>query len=166
MALNIVECLLQLGVVPCVEKVRRKSENKENEAPEKRPSEGSFQLKGAASGGSACGFGPPPVSGAGDGEEGGGGSGGGGGGGSDGGGGGGGGPYEKNDKKQEKVCLASLYTIPVCTVRSVKIEYACVCNSPSVFPPFFLHHNHKLICFALVLTWGSTEETQLGIQAL
>ncbi|PKU32279.1 protein unc-80 hypothetical protein [Limosa lapponica baueri] len=59
-ALNIVECLLQLGVVPCVEKVRRKSENKENEAPEKRPSEGSFQLKGAASGGSACGFGPPP----------------------------------------------------------------------------------------------------------
>lgn len=107
MALNIVECLLQLGVVPCVEKVRRKSENKENEAPEKRPSEGSFQLKGAASAGSACGFGPPPVSGAGDGgEEGGGGSGGGGGGGSD--GGGGGGPYEKNDKKQEKVCLASL----------------------------------------------------------
>ncbi|XP_010005676.1 PREDICTED: protein unc-80 homolog, partial [Chaetura pelagica] len=59
-ALNIVECLLQLGVVPCVEKVRRKSENKENEAPEKRPSEGSFQLKGAASGGSACGFVPPP----------------------------------------------------------------------------------------------------------
>lgn len=104
-ALNIVECLLQLGVVPCVEKVRRKSENKENEAPEKRPSEGSFQLKGAACG-SACGFGPPPIAGAGDGEEEGGGGGGGGG---DGGGGGGGGPYEKNDKKQEKVCLASLF---------------------------------------------------------
>ncbi|XP_049661751.1 protein unc-80 homolog isoform X15 [Accipiter gentilis] len=99
-ALNIVECLLQLGVVPCVEKVRRKSENKENEVPEKRPSDGSFQLKGSASVGSACGFEPPPVSGDGDGgEEGGGGSGGGGG--SDGGG-GGGGPYEKNDKKQEK----------------------------------------------------------------
>ncbi|CAI5761685.1 Hypothetical predicted protein [Podarcis lilfordi] len=30
-ALNIVECLLQLGVVPCVEKIRRKSDNKENE---------------------------------------------------------------------------------------------------------------------------------------
>lgn len=107
MALNIVECLLQLGVVPSVEKVRRKSENKENEAPEKRPNEGSFQLK--ASGGSTCGFGPPPVSGAGDGgEEGGGGSGGGG---SDGGG-GGGGPYEKNDKNQEKVCFASHCATP------------------------------------------------------
>lgn len=108
MALNIVECLLQLGVVPCVEKVRRKSENKENEAPEKRPSEGSFQIKGATSGGSACGFVAPSVSGAGDGggEEGGGGGGGGGGGdegGGGGSGGGGGGPYEKNDKKQEKV---------------------------------------------------------------
>lgn len=135
MALNIVECLLQLGVVPCVEKVRRKSENKENEVPEKRPSDGSFQLKGSASVGSACGFEPPPVSGDGDGgEEGGGGSGGGGG--SDGGG-GGGGPYEKNDKKQEKVCLASLYTIPECTVRSVKTEYACVCDCPSVLSPFF-----------------------------
>lgn len=142
-ALNIVECLLQLGVVPCVEKVRRKSENKENEAPEKRPSEGSFQLKGAASGGSACGFGAPPVSGAGDGgEEGGGGSGGGGGGGSD--GGGGGGPYEKNDKNQEKVCLASLYTIPKGTVRSVKMEYVCVCNCPSGFPPWF--------CFCTTMT--------------
>lgn len=105
--LNIVECLLQLGVVPCVERVRRKSENKENEAPEKRPSEGSFQLKAAASG-SACGFGPPSISGAGDGEE----EGGGGGSGGGGGGGGGGGPYEKNGKNQEKVCLVSLYTIP------------------------------------------------------
>ncbi|GAB0191789.1 protein unc-80 [Grus japonensis] len=124
-ALNIVECLLQLGVVPCVEKVRRKSENKENEAPEKRPSEGSFQLKGAASGGSACGFGPPPVSGAGDGgEEGGGGSGGGGGGGSDGGG-GGGGPYEKNDKKQEKAqnCLTKLYKLDKMQFRQTMRDY-------------------------------------------
>ncbi|XP_008257305.2 protein unc-80 homolog isoform X1 [Oryctolagus cuniculus] len=99
-ALNIVECLLQLGVVPCVEKNRKKSENKENEAMEKRPSQGTFQFKGV-SGSSSCGFGGPSVSGAGDGggEEGGGGDGGGGGGD---GGGGGGGPYEKNDKNQEK----------------------------------------------------------------
>lgn len=165
MALNIVECLLQLGVVPCVEKVRRKSENKENEAPEKRPSEGSFQLKGAASAGSACGFGPPPVSGAGDGgEEGGGGSGGGGGGGSDGGGGGGGGPYEKNDKKQEQVCLASLYTIPECNARSVKIEYACVCSCPSVFPPFVVPQSEiNLFCAGAHLGF---HQRNTGIQAL
>uniref|UniRef100_A0A2K6H0G5 Unc-80 homolog, NALCN channel complex subunit n=1 Tax=Propithecus coquereli TaxID=379532 RepID=A0A2K6H0G5_PROCO len=102
-ALNIVECLLQLGVVPCVEKNRKKSENKENETLEKRPSEGTFQFKGV-SGSSTCGFGGPAVSGAGDGggEEGGGGDGGGGGGDGGGGGGGGGGPYEKNDKNQEK----------------------------------------------------------------
>ncbi|KAJ7413858.1 protein unc-80 isoform X1 [Pitangus sulphuratus] len=127
-ALNIVECLLQLGVVPCVEKARRKSDNKENEAPEKRPSEGSFQLKGAASGGSACGFGPPPVSGAGDGgEEGGGGSGGGGGGGSDGGGGGGGGPYEKNDKKQEKDEGPSLSTHRLALTMLIKIVKSLGC---------------------------------------
>uniref|UniRef100_A0A663LXR0 Unc-80 homolog, NALCN channel complex subunit n=1 Tax=Athene cunicularia TaxID=194338 RepID=A0A663LXR0_ATHCN len=127
-ALNIVECLLQLGVVPCVEKVRRKSENKENEAPEKRPSEGSFQLKGAASASSACGFGPPPVSGAGDGgEEGGGGSGGGGGGGSDGGGGGGGGPYEKNDKKQEKDEGPSVSTHRLALTMLIKIVKSLGC---------------------------------------
>nr|XP_020864423.1 protein unc-80 homolog isoform X7 [Phascolarctos cinereus] len=57
-ALNIVECLLQLGVVPCVEKNRKKSENKENETSEKRPSEGTFQLKGP-SGSTTCGFGGP-----------------------------------------------------------------------------------------------------------
>ncbi|GAB1285050.1 Protein unc-80 homolog [Apodemus speciosus] len=103
-ALNIVECLLQLGVVPCVEKNRKKSENKENESVEKRPSEGAFQFKGVSSS-STSGFGAPSASGAGDGggEEGGGGDGGGGGGGDGGGGGGGGGgPYEKNEKNQEK----------------------------------------------------------------
>lgn len=92
-----------------MEKTRRKSENKENETSEKRQSETSFQLKGALSSSTSA-FGPAPVSGAGDGggEEGGGGSGGGGGGGGDGGGGGGGGegggrPFEKNDKKEDKV---------------------------------------------------------------
>nr|XP_020636422.1 protein unc-80 homolog [Pogona vitticeps] len=102
-ALNIVECLLQLGVVPCVEKTRRKSENKENESCEKRQSETSFQLKGALSS-SASGFGATPLSGnadgVGEGGGGGGGSGGGGGGGT--GGGGGGRPYEKNEKKEDK----------------------------------------------------------------
>uniref|UniRef100_A0A8C9G2R2 Unc-80 homolog, NALCN channel complex subunit n=1 Tax=Pavo cristatus TaxID=9049 RepID=A0A8C9G2R2_PAVCR len=121
-ALNIVECLLQLGVVPSVEKVRRKSENKENEAPEKRPNEGSFQLK--ASGGSTCGFGPPPVSGAGDGgEEEGGGSGGGG---SDGGG-GGGGPYEKNDKNQEKDEGPSISTHRLALTMLIKIVKSLGC---------------------------------------
>ncbi|KAG5214016.1 hypothetical protein JEQ12_009802 [Ovis aries] len=57
-ALNIVECLLQLGVVPCVEKNRKKSENKENGTVDKRPSEGTFQFKGV-SGSSTCGFGGP-----------------------------------------------------------------------------------------------------------
>ncbi|XP_067404844.1 protein unc-80 homolog isoform X3 [Emydura macquarii macquarii] len=126
-ALNIVECLLQLGVVPCVEKVRRKSENKENEIMEKRPSEGSFQLKGAASGGSACGFAAPPVSGAGDGggEEGGGG--GGGGGGADGGGGGGGGPYEKNDKNQEKDESTPISTHRLALTMLIKIVKSLGC---------------------------------------
>lgn len=103
-ALNIVECLLQLGVVPCVEKIRRKSDNKENEPSEKRQSETSFQLKGALSS-STSGFGVAPASAAGDGggEGGGGESGGGDGGGGDGGGEGGGRPYEKNDKKEDKV---------------------------------------------------------------
>uniref|UniRef100_G1MYI1 Unc-80 homolog, NALCN channel complex subunit n=1 Tax=Meleagris gallopavo TaxID=9103 RepID=G1MYI1_MELGA len=121
-ALNIVECLLQLGVVPSVEKIRRKSESKENEAPEKRPNEGSFQLK--ASGGSTCGFGPSPVSGAGDGgEEGGGGSGGGG---SDGGG-GGGGPYEKNDKNQEKDEGPSISTHRLALTMLIKIVKSLGC---------------------------------------
>uniref|UniRef100_A0A7M4E2W3 Unc-80 homolog, NALCN channel complex subunit n=1 Tax=Crocodylus porosus TaxID=8502 RepID=A0A7M4E2W3_CROPO len=129
-ALNIVECLLQLGVVPCVEKVRRKSENKENEAPEKRPSEGSFQIKGATSGGSACGFVAPSVSGAGDGaeED---GSGGGGGGGGDGGGGGGsgggGGPYEKNDKKQEKDETTPISTHRLALTMLIKIVKSLGC---------------------------------------
>ncbi|NWI63494.1 UNC80 protein, partial [Todus mexicanus] len=126
-ALNIVECLLQLGVVPCVEKVRRKSENKENEAPEKRPSEGSFQLKGAASGGSACGFGPPPVSGAGDGGEEGGGGGGGGGSDGGGGGGGGGGPYEKNDKKPEEDEGPSVSTHRLALTMLIKIVKSLGC---------------------------------------
>lgn len=99
-ALNIVECLLQLGVVPCVEKNRKKSENKGNETVEKRPSEGTFQFKGVSGG--SCGFGGPSVSGAGDGGGEGGGGDGGGAGGDGGGGGGGGGPYE-NEKNQGKV---------------------------------------------------------------
>ncbi|XP_041433161.1 protein unc-80 homolog isoform X16 [Xenopus laevis] len=98
-ALNIVDCLLQLGVVPCVEKKRKKSENKENESTsvsgsgsgcgEKRQSEGNFQMKGAARG-SNCGFGGTSSSGA---------SGGGGGGD---GGSGGNGYFDKNDKNSEK----------------------------------------------------------------
>ncbi|KAB0399072.1 hypothetical protein E2I00_002605 [Balaenoptera physalus] len=123
-ALNIVECLLQLGVVPCVEKNRKKSENKENVTVEKRPSEGTFQFKGV-SGSSTCGFGGPSVSGAGDGggEDGRGGNGGGGGG--DGGGGGGGGPYEKNDKNQEKAqnCLTKLYKLDKMQFRQTMRDY-------------------------------------------
>uniref|UniRef100_A0A8D0H2X6 Unc-80 homolog, NALCN channel complex subunit n=1 Tax=Sphenodon punctatus TaxID=8508 RepID=A0A8D0H2X6_SPHPU len=128
-ALNIVECLLQLGVVPCMEKTRRKSENKENETGEKRQSETSFQLKGAL-GCSAPGFGATPVSGAGDGggEEGGLGSGGGGGSGGDGGGGGGSGggdSYEKNDKKEEKAqnCLTKLYKLDKMQFRQTMRDY-------------------------------------------
>ncbi|ERE84837.1 putative protein unc-80 like protein [Cricetulus griseus] len=126
-ALNIVECLLQLGVVPCVEKNRKKSENKENETVEKRPSEGTFQFKGVSSS-STSGFGAPSASGAGDGGagEGGGGDGGGGGGGGGGdGGGGGGGPYEKNEKNQEKAqsCLTKLYKLDKMQFRQTMRDY-------------------------------------------
>ncbi|XP_068101296.1 protein unc-80 homolog isoform X20 [Hyperolius riggenbachi] len=105
-ALNIVDCLLQLGVVPCVEKKRKKSDNKENEATnvagsasvsaEKRQSEGNFQIKTSARG-SSCGFGGPSSVGGGGASS---GSGGGGGGGDDG---SGGDRYsEKNEKSNEK----------------------------------------------------------------
>ncbi|XP_053221003.1 protein unc-80 homolog isoform X12 [Podarcis raffonei] len=131
-ALNIVECLLQLGVVPCVEKIRRKSDNKENEPSEKRQSETSFQLKGALSS-STSGFGVAPASAAGDGggEEGGGESGGGDGGGGDGGGEGGGRPYEKNDKKEDKEesTPASTHrlalTMLIKIVKSLGCAYGC-----------------------------------------
>uniref|UniRef100_H3AAS0 Unc-80 homolog (C. elegans) n=1 Tax=Latimeria chalumnae TaxID=7897 RepID=H3AAS0_LATCH len=76
--LNIIKCLLQLGVVPCVE--QKRGGNKENEQ---------WQKEGAshrpAAGGVSGGFGGAP-----------------GGGGGDGGGGGGGGDYGKNNKNQDK----------------------------------------------------------------
>ncbi|XP_067326421.1 protein unc-80 homolog isoform X11 [Anolis sagrei] len=142
-ALNIVECLLQLGVVPCVEKARRKSENKENESTEKRQSETSFQLKGALSS-SASAFGAATVSGTGDnsGEGGGGGSGGGssggggsGGAGGDGGGGDGGGgggegggrPYEKNDKKEDKEESTPVSTHRLALTMLIKIVKSLGC---------------------------------------
>ncbi|XP_042293302.1 protein unc-80 homolog isoform X5 [Sceloporus undulatus] len=139
-ALNIVECLLQLGVVPCVEKTRRKSENKENESTEKRQSETSFQLKGALSS-SASAFGAAPVSGAGDGSgegggggcgggnssSGGGGAGGDGGGGDGGGGEGGGRPYEKNDKKEDKEESTPVSTHRLALTMLIKIVKSLGC---------------------------------------
>uniref|UniRef100_A0A803T0S9 Unc-80 homolog, NALCN channel complex subunit n=1 Tax=Anolis carolinensis TaxID=28377 RepID=A0A803T0S9_ANOCA len=122
-ALNIVECLLQLGVVPCVEKARRKSENKENESTEKRQSETSFQLKGALSN-SASAFGAATVSGAGDNSgDGGGGDGGGG----DGGGEGGGRPYEKNDKKEDKEESTPVSTHRLALTMLIKIVKSLGC---------------------------------------
>ncbi|XP_061463850.1 protein unc-80 homolog [Rhineura floridana] len=129
-ALNIVECLLQLGVVPCVEKIRRKSDNKENEPSEKRQSETSFHLKGVLSS-SASGFGAAPVSATGDGGGEGGGGGGGDGGGGDGGGEGGGRPYEKNDKKEDtdESTPASTHrlalTMLIKIVKSLGCAYGC-----------------------------------------
>ncbi|XP_041433169.1 protein unc-80 homolog isoform X25 [Xenopus laevis] len=127
-ALNIVDCLLQLGVVPCVEKKRKKSENKENESTsvsgsgsgcgEKRQSEGNFQMKGAARG-SNCGFGGTSSSGA---------SGGGGGGD---GGSGGNGYFDKNDKNSEKdenipVTTHKLaLTMLIKLVKSLGCAYGC-----------------------------------------
>uniref|UniRef100_A0A6I8NR22 Unc-80 homolog, NALCN channel complex subunit n=1 Tax=Ornithorhynchus anatinus TaxID=9258 RepID=A0A6I8NR22_ORNAN len=133
-ALNIVECLLQLGVVPCVEKNRKKNENKE-EAGDRRLSEGTFQIKGA-SGGSACEFGGASIGGAGDGggggEEGGGGEaggdgGGGGGGGGGEGGGGGGGPYEQNNKNQDKDESPPLSTHRLALTMLIKIVKSLGC---------------------------------------
>lgn len=110
-ALNIVDCLLQLGVVPCVEKKRKKSENKENEsstisgsasvAAEKRQSDGNFQKVSAR--GSSCGFGVPSAGSGGASSGGGGGSGSGGGGGGD--DGSGDQYFEKNEKSMEKVII-------------------------------------------------------------
>ncbi|XP_066431737.1 protein unc-80 homolog isoform X2 [Eleutherodactylus coqui] len=125
-ALNIVDCLLQLGVVPCVEKKRKKSENKENEptvisgptpvSGEKRQSEGNFQMKGASRG-SSCGFGGASNSGA----E------GGGGGGDD----GSGDDQSKNGKKAEKdenvpVTTHKLaLTMLIKLVKSLGCAYGC-----------------------------------------
>uniref|UniRef100_A0A8D2LZS7 Unc-80 homolog, NALCN channel complex subunit n=1 Tax=Varanus komodoensis TaxID=61221 RepID=A0A8D2LZS7_VARKO len=126
-ALNIVECLLQLGVVPCVEKIRRKSENKENESTEKRQSETSFQLKGALSS-STSGFGAVPIIGTGDGGGGGGGgSGGDGDGGGGGGGEGGGRPYEKNDKKEDKEESTPVSTHRLALTMLIKIVKSLGC---------------------------------------
>ncbi|XP_063286012.1 protein unc-80 homolog isoform X7 [Pelobates fuscus] len=127
-ALNIVDCLLQLGVVPCVEKKRKKSENKENESSslsgsasvsgEKRQSEGNFQIKGAARG-SSCGFGGTSSGGA---------SGGGGGGD---GGSGGDGYFDKSDKnndKDENVPVTThklALTMLIKLVKSLGCAYGC-----------------------------------------
>uniref|UniRef100_A0A8C5MCX8 Unc-80 homolog, NALCN channel complex subunit n=1 Tax=Leptobrachium leishanense TaxID=445787 RepID=A0A8C5MCX8_9ANUR len=126
-ALNIVDCLLQLGVVPCVEKKRKKSENKENESSsisgsasvsgEKRQSEGTFQMKGASRG-SSCGFGVSS------------GASGGGGGGGDGGS-GGDGYFDKSDKSNEKddnipVTTHKLaLTMLIKLVKSLGCAYGC-----------------------------------------
>ncbi|XP_071977418.1 protein unc-80 homolog isoform X11 [Engystomops pustulosus] len=126
-ALNIVDCLLQLGVVPCVEKKRKKSENKENEptiisgpgsvSGEKRQSEGNFQMKGPSRG-SSCGFGGPSSSGTG---------GGGGGGGDDG---SGDGQYKngKNGEKDENVPVTThklALTMLIKLVKSLGCAYGC-----------------------------------------
>ncbi|XP_075463304.1 protein unc-80 homolog isoform X20 [Ascaphus truei] len=128
-ALNIVDCLLQLGVVPCVEKKRKKSENKENGSTsisgstscsgEKRQSEGNFQMRGAVRG-SCCGFGVSSSGGT---------SG-------DGGGGGdresgGDGYYDKNDKnpeKDENVPITThklALTMLIKLVKSLGCAYGC-----------------------------------------
>ncbi|XP_075036413.1 protein unc-80 homolog isoform X26 [Mixophyes fleayi] len=131
-ALNIVDCLLQLGVVPCVEKKRKKSENKENESStmsgsasvsgEKRQSEGNFQILGAARG-SSCGFGGPSSEGTS------GGAGGGGGGGDDG---SGGDRYfdknEKNTEKDENIPVTThklALTMLIKLVKSLGCAYGC-----------------------------------------
>lgn len=96
MALNIIDCLLQLGVVPGMGKKLSKPDNKENQ--EARAKDAAAQgLGGVAQGGG-------PIAGAGGG--GGGGSGGGGGGGSGGGSGQGSKDDVKNNKDDDKkVCL-------------------------------------------------------------
>ncbi|XP_063789189.1 protein unc-80 homolog isoform X22 [Pseudophryne corroboree] len=131
-ALNIVDCLLQLGVVPCVEKKRKKSENKENESAtmsgsasvsgEKRQSEGNFQIMGAGRE-SSCGFGGPSSEGT---------SGGGGGGGGGGDDGSGGDRYfdkdEKNTEKDENIPVTThklALTMLIKLVKSLGCAYGC-----------------------------------------
>lgn len=89
MALNIIDCLLQLGVVPSMSKKFSKPEDKEAECPK----EGASQSVGGAQGEAAGGTGPAPN----------------GGGGGDGGGGGGGesrgGSRDDIKNKDNKVSL-------------------------------------------------------------
>ncbi|XP_030638088.1 protein unc-80 homolog [Chanos chanos] len=84
-ALNIIECLLQLGVVPSVNKKTSKPENKENQ--NERPKDGAGQSMGGAQGAVSVGTGSAP---------------GGGGGGGDGGGGGGGGESDRGSRDDVK----------------------------------------------------------------
>lgn len=91
-ALNIIECLLQLGVVPSMSKKAAKQEDKVKEADLSK--EGASQSVGGAHGGVAGSTGAVPSGGSGDGD-----------GGGDGGGGGGGGESgsgSKNDIKNNK----------------------------------------------------------------
>lgn len=95
-ALNIIDCLLQLGVVPGMGKKLSKPDNKENqEARAKDPT--AQGLGGGAQGGGAV-----PGAGAGGGGDGGSGGGSGGGGGGGGGSGGGSGQGSKDDVKNNK----------------------------------------------------------------
>ncbi|KAK2857044.1 hypothetical protein Q5P01_005779 [Channa striata] len=121
-ALNIIDCLLQLGVVPGMGKKLYKPDNKENQ--EARGKEATGQgLGGGAQGGGAA-----PGSGAGGGGDGGGGGGGGSGGGS--------GPGSKddvknnkdNDKKEEGSSLSThrlALTMLIKIVKSLGCAYGC-----------------------------------------
>ncbi|XP_041120448.1 protein unc-80 homolog isoform X3 [Polyodon spathula] len=114
--LNIIECLLQLGVVPSMGKKVSKVEEKENE--ETRLKDGTNQRTGGANVGVAGGMGAAP--------------GGGGGGGNGGGGGGGGGDDGKNNRqqgnKEDSVPQSShrlALTMLIKIVKSLGCAYGC-----------------------------------------
>ncbi|XP_046704530.1 protein unc-80 homolog isoform X4 [Silurus meridionalis] len=124
-ALNIIECLLQLGVVPSLSKKVAKQEDKVKEADLSK--EGASQSVGGAHGGVAGGTGAVPSGGSGDGD-----------GGGDGGGGGGGGGGEsgsgsKNDikinkgnKDEDSISTHKLaLTMLIKIVKSLGCAYGC-----------------------------------------
>uniref|UniRef100_A0A6Q2X9I2 Uncharacterized protein n=1 Tax=Esox lucius TaxID=8010 RepID=A0A6Q2X9I2_ESOLU len=124
-SLNIIDCLLQLGVVPGMGKKLSKPDEKENEEM-RLPKEGANQGLGGAQGGLSGGCsGAPPGGGGGGGD--GGGGGGGSGGGSGGSGGGSGDDVKDNKKKDSKEDGSSLSTHRLALTMLIKIVKSLGC---------------------------------------
>uniref|UniRef100_A0AAY5KIG3 Unc-80 homolog (C. elegans) n=1 Tax=Esox lucius TaxID=8010 RepID=A0AAY5KIG3_ESOLU len=123
-SLNIIDCLLQLGVVPGMGKKLSKPDEKENEEM-RLPKEGANQGLGGAQGGLSGGCsGAPPGGGGGGGD---GGGGGGGSGGGSGGSGGGSGDDVKDNKKKDSKDGSSLSTHRLALTMLIKIVKSLGC---------------------------------------
>ncbi|XP_067844006.1 protein unc-80 homolog [Heptranchias perlo] len=121
--LNIIDCLLQLEVVPSVDKNYKIEENKENNIGEK------WQKESASQRGSSSAFGAAPEEGSGSGGGGGGGGDGGGGNGDGGGGGGDDGDKKSKNQEQDEDTPGSIHkltlTMLIKIVKSLGCAYGC-----------------------------------------